>query len=176
MLGRCFNCLEQGHWKWQCREPTRCLRCGRGGHRSFECRKPRLSPHRSQFSRSSYTSNGTPTANPSRQEWVREHPGSLVPRQEAPANPPRPRHRNRRRRGCRGGGRRQRRAGNTSDGVPSERMPSSATPFTPPLHRLDTEARLQNLVSLSAHLTWNNGKLSMNIWPSCSRSSIHDRR
>lgn len=41
LRGRCFNCLEGGHQKKVCREPTRCLRCGKPVHRSFECRCPR---------------------------------------------------------------------------------------------------------------------------------------
>lgn len=37
LLGRCFNCLDKGHRKQDCREPIKCWRCHTTRHRSFEC-------------------------------------------------------------------------------------------------------------------------------------------
>jgi hypothetical protein len=37
LAGRCFNCLSQDHFAFQCTQKTRCFRCREQGHRSFEC-------------------------------------------------------------------------------------------------------------------------------------------
>jgi hypothetical protein len=37
LAGRCFNCLSQDHFVFQCTQKTRCFRCREQGHRSFEC-------------------------------------------------------------------------------------------------------------------------------------------
>jgi hypothetical protein len=37
LAGRCFNCLSQDHFSFQCTQKTRCFRCREQGHRSFEC-------------------------------------------------------------------------------------------------------------------------------------------
>lgn len=52
MDGRCFNCLEKGHRKYDCREPTRCWMCRRPGHRSFECYKSKIAPNTNSLDRS----------------------------------------------------------------------------------------------------------------------------
>jgi hypothetical protein len=37
LVGRCFNCLAQGHFAFQCLKRTRCFRCRELGHRSYKC-------------------------------------------------------------------------------------------------------------------------------------------
>jgi hypothetical protein len=37
LVGRCFNCLAQGHFAFQCLKRTRCFRCRELGHRSYQC-------------------------------------------------------------------------------------------------------------------------------------------
>uniref|UniRef100_A0A0D3G0H8 CCHC-type domain-containing protein n=1 Tax=Oryza barthii TaxID=65489 RepID=A0A0D3G0H8_9ORYZ len=57
--GVCFNCLERGHVRAECRAPPSCFGCGQPGHRLEDCSQRRLRP-RPRGGRS-------PPAGPSRQ-------------------------------------------------------------------------------------------------------------
>lgn len=129
MADRCFNCLERGHHRAKCQEPTRCLRCGGPGHRSFECRCRRRTPEQPWH-------HGRPATSARRIQTPVAATGGQVTG-EGPSVQPGTTRINRRKRGHRGGARRRRRA-RESEGhrqeEDSERR-TDPTPSPPPSPR-----------------------------------------
>lgn len=79
LVGRCFNCLAQGHFAFQCLKKTRCFRCRELGHRSYKCERARAPV----WQRISAAGSSSGCGDPSRPEsqgsvWRRISPSSDV--------------------------------------------------------------------------------------------------
>jgi hypothetical protein len=79
LVGRCFNCLAQGHFAFQCLKRTRCFRCHELGHRSYKCVRAKVPVWR----RISAARSSSGCGDPSRPEsqgsvWRRISPSSDV--------------------------------------------------------------------------------------------------
>lgn len=167
MDGRCFNCLEKGHWKAACREPTRCLRCARPGHRSFECRRPRNPQPQLRGTQE-------PPAPRPEKRGSYSHVGEAA-QDRAPEFQSRRSRRNRRRHGCRGGGRRRKQEGRR---VRARRNAHCTTPpHRPPHHRRDLGKRDHRMpATYRGPSILNNGRRSMNTGRCCCRLLVPARR
>lgn len=133
MMGRCFNCLERGHLRAVCREPTRCLCCGKPGHRSFECK----------YSSRYRSTTGQERRRAAHEFAPRRNGNQAAGTHEPSAQPPnesvasgqlsrRRRHRGRR------GGRRNRRKHNEESEDDGNRPPEHPDPSTPSSPRSPT--------------------------------------